>query len=402
MATTAAATTTTTTTTTTTMTTPSSPPASSSPSPPGPSSPPPSSPAPPSPSLATSPSSSSPSSAARRRGSAAAAAEEEEEEEEAGSITTSPVTPLSSSGLLLRHLPEESQCRGPRYQFTACAERDAAGFQYLEIQVASTKLSGWRLGFGFKTSSNGFGWDNYLEEAMKMRNLLDEFRANHGLRPPTILGVQYLANPLFIEQYEPSTAAASEFHLIKEMVLMPLHFGDHFAICPSGELFEHICNADLDFTFLEMNPFTLVDGKPYPLDMRGELDDTAAFKNFKKWRDIEFPMPFGRVMSPTESFVHKPDEKTLMSPYLNTYSGWDLGYASELGNYVEYSGAPKEEEVLHGIIRALREKESNLKASRMHVFVSRGGPNYQTGLRKMRHLGEEIGIPIENSWSCGN
>lgn len=39
---------------------------------------------------------------------------------------------------------------------------------------------------------------------------------------------------------------------------------------------------DLDFTFLEMNPFTLVDGKPYPLDMRGELDDTAAFKNFKK------------------------------------------------------------------------------------------------------------------------
>ena len=25
----------------------------------------------------------------------------------------------------------------------------------------------------------------------------------------------------------------------------------------------------------------------------------------------------------------------------------DLGYASELGNYAEYSGAPKEEEVLH-------------------------------------------------------
>lgn len=41
--------------------------------------------------------------------------------------------------------------------------------------------------------------------------------------------------------------------------------------------------ADLDFTFLEMNPFTLVDGKPYPLDMRGELDDTATFKNFKKY-----------------------------------------------------------------------------------------------------------------------
>lgn len=32
-----------------------------------------------------------------------------------------------------------------------------------------------------------------------------------------------------------------------------------------------------------MNPFTLVNGEPYPLDMRGELDDTAAFKNFKKY-----------------------------------------------------------------------------------------------------------------------
>ena len=40
---------------------------------------------------------------------------------------------------------------------------------------------------------------------------------------------------------------------------------------------------DLDFSFLEMNPFTLVNGEPYPLDMRGELDDTAAFKNFKKY-----------------------------------------------------------------------------------------------------------------------
>ncbi|KAL5980522.1 Callose synthase 5 [Asimina triloba] len=32
--------------------------------------------------------------------------------------------------------------------------------------------------------------DNYLEEALKMRNLLEEFNENHGLRPPTILGVR--------------------------------------------------------------------------------------------------------------------------------------------------------------------------------------------------------------------
>ncbi|KAJ8438516.1 hypothetical protein Cgig2_024605 [Carnegiea gigantea] len=210
---------------------------------------------------------------------------------------------------------------------------------------------------------------------------------------------------------------------------------------------------DLDFTFLEMNPFTLVNGKPYPLDMRGELDDTAAFKNFKKWGDIEFPLPFGRVMTPTESFIHSLDEKTsaslkftVLNPkgriwtmvagggasviYADTVG--DLGYASELGNYAEYSGAPNEEEVLqyarvvidcatanpdgrkralvigggianftdvaatfNGIIRALKEKETKLKAARMHIYVRRGGPNYQKGLAKMRRLGEEIGIPIE-------
>ncbi|KAG6598225.1 ATP-citrate synthase alpha chain protein 1 [Cucurbita argyrosperma subsp. argyrosperma] len=210
---------------------------------------------------------------------------------------------------------------------------------------------------------------------------------------------------------------------------------------------------DLDFTFLEMNPFAIVDGKPYPLDMRGELDDTAAFKNFKKWGSIEFPMPFGRVMSPTESFIHGLDEKTsaslkftVLNPkgriwtmvagggasviYADTVG--DLGYATELGNYAEYSGAPNEEEVLqyarvvldcatadpdgqkralvigggianftdvaatfNGIIRALKEKESRLKAARMNIYVRRGGPNYQRGLAKMRALGEELGVPIE-------
>ncbi|CAL5354856.1 unnamed protein product [Camellia sinensis] len=70
----------------------------------------------------------------------------------------------------------------------------------------------------------------------------------------------------------------------------------------------------LDFSFPEMNPFTLVNGEPYPLDMRAELDDTAAFKNFKKWGDIEFPLPFGRVLSPTESFIHSLDEKVKTVP----------------------------------------------------------------------------------------
>uniref|UniRef100_A0A804LSB1 Uncharacterized protein n=1 Tax=Zea mays TaxID=4577 RepID=A0A804LSB1_MAIZE len=70
------------------------------------------------------------------------------------------------------------------------------------------------------------------------------------------------------------------------------------------------CNPSIgDFSFLEMNPFAMVNGEPYPLDIRGELDDTTAFKNFKKWGGIEFPLPFGRVLSPTESFIHELDEK---------------------------------------------------------------------------------------------
>eukprot|EP00249_Psilotum_nudum_P016520 c25861_g1_i1 orf=172-1464(+) len=210
---------------------------------------------------------------------------------------------------------------------------------------------------------------------------------------------------------------------------------------------------DLDFTFLEMNPFTFVNGQPYPLDMRGELDDTAAFKNFQKWGDFEFPLPFGRVMNPAEQLVHSMDEKTsaslkftILNPkariwtmvagggasviYADTVG--DLGYASELGNYAEYSGAPNQEEVLHyarvlidsatanpdgqgraliigggianftdvaatfsGIISAMREKKDHLKAAKMRVYVRRGGPNWQQGLAKMRALSEEIDLPIE-------
>ncbi|KAL6551366.1 ATP-citrate synthase alpha chain protein [Orobanche minor] len=132
---------------------------------------------------------------------------------------------------------------------------------------------------------------------------------------------------------------------------------------------------DLDFTFLETNPFILVNGEPCPLNMRGELDDTATFNNFKKVGN--------------------------------------LGYATELGNYAEYSEAPNEEEVLQyarvvidcatadpdgrkrifliggcianltdafiRIIRALSEKECKLQASRMHIYVRRDGPSSQTG-----------------------
>ena len=78
---------------------------------------------------------------------------------------------------------------------------------------------------------------------------------------------------------------------------------------------------DLDFTLLEMNPFTLdSDGNPFPLDMRGELDDTAAFKSGKKWGSLEFPLPFGRSMTSAEEHVHELDSNTGKSAcYLDTF-----------------------------------------------------------------------------------
>ena len=68
---------------------------------------------------------------------------------------------------------------------------------------------------------------------------------------------------------------------------------------------------DLDFSLIEMNPFTLdAAGNPLPLDMRGELDDTAAFKDWRKWADVEFPIPFGRTMTSAEEVVHEMDGNT--------------------------------------------------------------------------------------------
>ncbi|KAK9838424.1 hypothetical protein WJX84_002886 [Apatococcus fuscideae] len=202
---------------------------------------------------------------------------------------------------------------------------------------------------------------------------------------------------------------------------------------------------DLDFSLIEMNPFALdKDGRPFPLDMRGELDDTAAFKSGKKWGDLDFPLPFGRSMTSSEEYVHEMDGKTgaslklsILNPkgriwtmvagggasviYADTVG--DLGLAEELGNYAEYSGAPNTAETyayaktllecatanpdgrprallvgggianftdvaatFKGIIKAMQEKAHNIKAARMKILVRRGGPNYQAGLDLMRKL----------------
>lgn len=81
---------------------------------------------------------------------------------------------------------------------------------------------GFRLSFLFRLSVLCSFWDfwfsvlifqdNYFEEALKMRNLLEEFHADHGIRPPTILGVrEHVFTGRFVCTKELSMFLATDF-----------------------------------------------------------------------------------------------------------------------------------------------------------------------------------------------
>jgi len=127
--------------------------------------------------------------------------------------------------------------------------------------------------------------------------------------------------------------------------------------------------VDQDFTFLEINPFTITDkNKIVPLDLKARLDDTAAFLHPDTWGNLDnpitFPPAFGQSLSKEEEFIAKIDEQTGASLKLKILNRdarvWtmvagggasviytdtivDLGYGDELANYGEYSGNPNKE-----------------------------------------------------------
>lgn len=212
---------------------------------------------------------------------------------------------------------------------------------------------------------------------------------------------------------------------------------------------------DLHFTYLELNPFTILEKKIIPFDLVARLDDTAHFDCAEAWGDITFPAPFGRKLTPEEAHIRSIDERsgaslklTVLNPkgriwtmvagggasvvYTDTIS--DMGASKELGNYGEYSGDPSTDETYEyaktildlmtrerdpkgrpkvlligggianftdvartfdGIIKALKEYKDKLKNVNAKIYVRRGGPNYETGLTRMRQLGETLGVPIE-------
>jgi len=208
----------------------------------------------------------------------------------------------------------------------------------------------------------------------------------------------------------------------------------------------------LHFTYLEINPLVVTQGKVYILDLAAKLDATADFVCRNKWGDVEYPPPFGRDAFPEEAYIADIDAKTGASLKLTILNAsgriWTmvagggasviysdticaLGGSTELANYGEYSGAPSEQQTydyaktllslmtrekhkdgkvliigggianftnvaatFKGIVRALEEYQTAIREHNIKLFVRRAGPNYQEGLRVMREVGQNLSIPL--------
>jgi len=208
----------------------------------------------------------------------------------------------------------------------------------------------------------------------------------------------------------------------------------------------------LHFTYLEINPIVVTDGKLCILDLAAKLDQCAEFTCSRAWGQVSFPPPFGREAYPEEAYIADLDAKsgaslklTILNPtgriwtmvagggasvvYSDTIC--ELGGTSELANYGEYSGAPSEQQTydyartilqlmcrhkrkegkvliigggianftnvastFKGIVRALKEFHTQLKETNVSIFVRRGGPNYQEGLRVMREVGHDLDVDM--------
>jgi ATP-citrate lyase beta-subunit len=211
---------------------------------------------------------------------------------------------------------------------------------------------------------------------------------------------------------------------------------------------------DLNFAYLEINPIVMIENDAHILDLVARLDDTAGFMMKEKWGDIEFPTPFGMEdMSPEEKAIAEADAKsgaslklTILNPegriwtmvagggasvvYADTIA--DLAGVKDLANYGEYSGGPTEGETqfyaetifdlmtrykdprgkvliiggaianftdvaktFTGIIKALEKWADKLKEHNTKIYVRRGGPNYEKGLKDIKEAAERLGLYME-------
>ncbi len=213
---------------------------------------------------------------------------------------------------------------------------------------------------------------------------------------------------------------------------------------------------DLHFSDLELNPFLLRGRQVHLLDLVAKLDDSAHHLMQPYWGDPYFPTPFGmKAPGAEEKMIRELDEGsgaslklTVLRPEARVWTlvaggGASVVYADtiadligveDLANYGEYSGNPSIEETylyartildlmtrrrdpegrpkvlliggaianftdvartFTGIIQALEEYQDRLHDVGLKIYVRRGGPNYETGLRDIRTAARRMGLPIE-------
>jgi len=213
---------------------------------------------------------------------------------------------------------------------------------------------------------------------------------------------------------------------------------------------------ELNFAYLEINPFVMQGNRIELLDMVAKLDDTAGFMMREAWGDVEYPTSFGmEEKSPEVLAIEDADAKsgaslklTILKPeariwtmvagggasvvYADTIA--DLAGIDDLANYGEYSGGPTtgetkfyaetlldlmtrekdakgREKILiiggaianftdvaktfTGIIQAFDNYADKMKKVGIKIYVRRGGPNYEKGLKDIKEAADRLGLYIE-------
>lgn len=215
---------------------------------------------------------------------------------------------------------------------------------------------------------------------------------------------------------------------------------------------------ELNFTYIEINPLTVVEGHVYILDLVARLDDTALYKRYADWteplgvKEFHFPTPFGKELSLAEKKIKELDNNSgaalkfsLLNPQgrvwllasgggasiilADTVGG--LGHAADLANYSDFSGNPNTDEsaqfasviiqemlksraknkvliiaggianftdvkaTYRGVVDAIEQHGDAIKSQGIKIFVRRGGPNYKEGLAYVEDKISDLEIPVE-------
>jgi len=292
----------------------------------------------------------------------------------------------------------------------------------VNAESARKKIAGWR----------GKGYSRFLAEPLFVHEAHEERylsleRVRDGIR---ILyarkgGIEIEAHPEEVSQY--LVRSATEGGEVAVQMGIPVEFLTHLIRVFTAE----------HMAFLELNPLVVRGDVCVPLDAAALVDSAGA----------HFPVSWGSDDIINEKTTHEAEARVrdlasttpaslklnVLNPdgalfFLLSGGGGSIVIADEaelegvgrlIGNYGEYSGGPTREETylyarevialmfaskakrkalviaggvanftdvqktFAGIIDALKEKVTELRANGVRVFVRRGGPNERAGLAQM-------------------